>query len=153
MEESQESTIFSKLGGRKAVMAIVCIAAGVSIEIFGKNGLGAQMVALLTAIYGTFSVTNTVITNATAKLASSQQPVAEPAETAVEESAPVDLSANISAQIAANNQQLSAILNQIAQELSAQKLSGDKALEALNTVQAGQATVQKGLSILLGRGT
>jgi hypothetical protein len=50
-------------GGRKFLMALVLIIAGVIIEIYSKNGLSTNMAGMLAAIYATFSATNVIASN------------------------------------------------------------------------------------------
>lgn len=147
--------MFEVLGGRKFLGFIIAVVAGSLIEIFGKNGLGANMVALIGAAYATFAASNTLITNK--ELATASQPVApvevdltEQAQTAFDSQA---VTKEIRDTLIQNNQQLAGILNQIGTELANQQGANTQILEALNAVQAGQANVQKGLTIILGRGT
>jgi hypothetical protein len=51
------------IGGRKFLMAIILIAAGIVIEIYGKNGLSTNMASMLAGIYAIFSGSNALITN------------------------------------------------------------------------------------------
>ena len=142
------------LGGRKFLGFIISVVAGILIEIFGKNGLGANMVALLGAAYATFAASNSFVTAKTGE--GSEQPASQPAEEPApkeDSSAQVDISAMVTNQLNANNQQLAAILSQIGTELAKQQQADEKILEALNSVQASQSTVQKGLQIILSRGT
>lgn len=149
--------MFEVMGGRKFLGFIIAVVAGSLIEIFGKNGLGANMVALIGAAYATFAASNTLITNK--ELATAAAPVtpaplevdlAEPAQTAFDSQA---VTKEIRDTLIQNNQQLAGILNQIGTELANQQGANTQILEALNAVQAGQANVQKGLTIILGRGT
>ena len=143
------------LGGRKFLGFVISVIAGILIEVFGKNGLGANMVALLGAAYATFAASNSFITAKTGEGGGEQlanQPAEEPAPKE-DSSTQVDISAAVASQLAANNQQLAAILSQIGSELAKQQQADEKILEALNSVQASQSTIQKGLQIILSRGT
>lgn len=51
------------IGGRKFLMAILMLLAGVAIEIVGKNGLSVNMAGLMAALYTAFSASNAIITN------------------------------------------------------------------------------------------
>ena len=50
-------------GGRKFLMAIMLMIAGVLIEIYSKNGLSTNMAGMLAAIYATFSASNVIASN------------------------------------------------------------------------------------------
>jgi hypothetical protein len=50
-------------GGRKFLMALILIIAGVIIEIYSKNGLSVNMAGMLAAIYATFSAGNVIASN------------------------------------------------------------------------------------------
>jgi hypothetical protein len=146
-DSSQQQSIFDKIGGRKATMAFIIIVAGVLVEVFSKNGLGTNMVALLSTIYGTFSISNTLITNAAAKLTG--------AETTEEASTPSPSEVNlepVNQAIQANSAQLASILNQIGGELVKQQEVNQAIMQGLNSLQTSQSSVQKGMAALLGRG-
>lgn len=51
------------IGGRKFLMAIVMLIAGVAVELLGKNGLSVNMAGLMAALYTAFSASNALITN------------------------------------------------------------------------------------------
>lgn len=51
------------MGGRKFLMAVVLIIAGVVIELYSKNGLSTNMAGMLAAIYATFSASNVIASN------------------------------------------------------------------------------------------
>lgn len=142
--------MFDIIGGRKFVGFVIAVVAGALTEIFGKGGLSTEMVALIGASYATFAATNTVITN---KHANVEVEAVKPAASSPQPSAQdLGVQEAVAAQLSANNQQLADILNQIGRELANQQAANEKVLEALNSVQSGQATVQKGISILIGRG-
>jgi hypothetical protein len=52
-----ENNIFTKIGGRKFVIALVAVAAGLVVELAGK-GLSPTLAGFLVAVVGAFSVTN-----------------------------------------------------------------------------------------------
>lgn len=103
----ESGIFFDKLGGRKFVMSIICLVAGVLIEIYSKNGLSANMVALIGALYATFTGANAFITG---KSLSSEAATS-----------PQDGSKEILAKLEAQQQQLPSILNQIGMELAKQQ--------------------------------
>lgn len=51
-----------KLGGRKFLMALVCVGAGVAVDILSPNGLSAELAGLMAAIVATFSAANFAVT-------------------------------------------------------------------------------------------
>lgn len=48
------------LGGRKSIMALVILAVGAGIDLYSKAGLSANMLQLLSVIFGAFCVGNGV---------------------------------------------------------------------------------------------
>lgn len=58
----EPQTMFDKIGGRKFVLTIVILLFGSLLEAFGKNGLSANMVALLLGAGGIFGVANAATT-------------------------------------------------------------------------------------------
>lgn len=139
--------MFEKMGGRKFLMAVIVVTAGVVIEVYSKNGLSATMVTLLTAVYATFSTANAFVTRKFAD-------VSQEAEEEEEEVTPVQPAApsNLEAIIQSNNVQLNNILSQIAAELLKQATASTSLVEGVNSVQATQANIQKGITLILGRG-
>lgn len=57
-----EPTMFDKIGGRKFALTIIILLFGSLIEAFGKNGLSANMIALLLGAGGIFGVANAATT-------------------------------------------------------------------------------------------
>jgi hypothetical protein len=106
----ESGTFLDKLGGRKFLMSLICMAAGIVIELYGKNGLSANMVALIGAIYATFTGANAFITGKSINNSSEESSAA----------APVDLTP-IQAQMDKQQQQLAGILNQVGTELVKQQ--------------------------------
>lgn len=58
----EPQTMFDKIGGRKFALTIIILLFGSLIEAFGKNGLSANMVALLLGAGGIFGVANAATT-------------------------------------------------------------------------------------------
>jgi len=125
------------LGGRKFVMGLIMVAAGVVIEIYGKNGLSTNMVALLGAVYATFNAANALVTTKTASAAASQ-----PAEEAEPAPAPV-VQAPQEATQASVEAKLVPIVNAIAAELAKINDNQIRQEKALQVVQEAQISVQK----------
>ncbi len=63
------------LGGRKFVLAILSLVAGLLTHSLSPKGLSTEVVAMIVGILGTFSVANTV---ATVKAPNSQEPTDVP---------------------------------------------------------------------------
>jgi hypothetical protein len=153
--------MFESIGGRKFIMAVLCMLAGVAIELKAANGLSVNMLGLLTALYATFSATNTIITNKQLKVeAESAAELVTPVEPnkhtgssaeeffAKEASAP----AAPNAEIAELRSQLIPVIQTIGNELVSIK-DGQKAqIEAIGTMQQTVGNVQKGISALLSLG-
>lgn len=131
-----------KLGGRKFLMALLCMGAGVAIEIKGPSGLSANMVALLGALYATFSASNAVITR--------KQLDTEAAATASIPAAPVATLDSAPA-VEAIRQELVPVLNAMGQELGELKSNQLNQAQAMNALQTSLSTVQKGISFLLSK--
>lgn len=55
-------TLFDKLGGRKFLLTLIIIGVGALVEVFGKNGLSQNFVALLLGAAGVFGAANAAIT-------------------------------------------------------------------------------------------
>jgi hypothetical protein len=53
---------FDKVGGRKFVLAIVSLIAGLVTHVLSVKGLTSEVVGLIVGVIGTFSVANTVAT-------------------------------------------------------------------------------------------
>jgi uncharacterized membrane protein required for colicin V production len=51
-----------KLGGRKFLMALICVSAGVAVDILSPNGLSAELAGLMAAIVAAFSAANYAVT-------------------------------------------------------------------------------------------
>lgn len=138
--------MLEQMGGRKFLMAVLCMAAGVAIELKAENGLSVNMLGLLTAIYATFSATNTIITNKQLKIEASEggaevpSPVVEQPEAAA---------------VAPNNElqelrtQLVPIVNLIGQELVSIKDAQKAQMEATGAIQQTVSNIQKAISALL----
>lgn len=58
----KSKSLFDKIGGRKFTMALITIGIAASVDIFASNGLSVNMLGLLTAVYATFSASNTLVT-------------------------------------------------------------------------------------------
>lgn len=115
------------LGGRKFIMGILIAAAGVAVEVLGKNGLSANMAGLLIGIYAAFNTANAIITSK-AVTAQESEPVAAP----VPKIDTQELEAK-----------LVPIVNVIAQQLQALNDNQIRQEKALQTVQESQLTTQK----------
>ena len=55
-------SLFDKIGGRKFVLTIFILIIGALIDVFGKNGLSQNMVALLVGASTVFGVANAAVT-------------------------------------------------------------------------------------------
>ena len=53
---------FDKIGGRKFVLAIISLIAGLATHVLSVKGLSTEVVGLIIGVIGTFSVANTVAT-------------------------------------------------------------------------------------------
>ena len=53
---------FDKIGGRKFVLAIISLIAGLVTHVLSAKGLTSEVVGLIVGVIGTFSVANTVST-------------------------------------------------------------------------------------------
>lgn len=54
-------SLFDKIGGRKFVLTIFILIIGALIDVFGKNGLSQNMVALLVGASTVFGVANAAV--------------------------------------------------------------------------------------------
>jgi hypothetical protein len=52
--------MIEKLGGRKSIMAAVILAVGAGIDMYSKAGLSANMLQLLSVVFGAFCIGNGV---------------------------------------------------------------------------------------------
>lgn len=55
--------MFEALGGRKFLMTLLVMAAGVAIEIFGPNGMSATMASFMGGLVAIFAGSNAMITS------------------------------------------------------------------------------------------
>jgi len=53
---------FDKIGGRKFVLAVISLIAGLATHVLSAKGLTTEVVGLIVGVIGTFSVANTVAT-------------------------------------------------------------------------------------------
>lgn len=134
--------MLEKIGGRKFLMALITIGAGIVVELMSRNGLSANMVALLGAIYATFSTANAYVTGkaATSAPGESEAPSLPSAE---------ELAAPAAQAIGQLHQSLSGILNQVGAEIAKTNEVQVKQSEALATVQSSLAAQQKALAAIL----
>lgn len=68
---------FDKIGGRKFVLAVISLIAGLATHVLSAKGLTTEVVGLIVGVIGTFSVANTV---ATVKAPGSQEGAASSSE-------------------------------------------------------------------------
>lgn len=59
--EETEATI-DRLGGRKFILALLSLVAGLLTHAFSAKGLSTEVVAMIVGLVGTFSIANTVST-------------------------------------------------------------------------------------------
>lgn len=124
------------LGGRKFVMGLIMVTAGVVIEIYGKNGLSTNMVALLGAVYATFNAANALVTSRTANAASQPVEPTEASSAPVVEAPPEATQASVEAKLVPIVQAIAAELGKINENQSRQE-------RALQIVQEAQLATQK----------
>jgi len=125
------------IGGRKFLMSLIIMIAGVIIELKGANGLSVNMAGLLAAILATFSASNTIITNKQLKVEASEgQPAGEPV---VAPQASVD----------ELKSQLIPIINTIGGELVSIKDNQAAQMQATGVMQQTVGNISKGVSALL----
>ena len=114
------------IGGRKFLMVILMLGVGMGIEILGKNGLSTTMAGLIMGLYTAFSAANVV---ATVKAQKGEAPAS------VEPTAPIE---------PLDMTPITGALSHLVERNAAQE-------QALQTLQASQASVQKALAAILSR--
>lgn len=135
------------MGGRKFIMALFIMGAGIVIEIKNPNGISVSMVGLLSAIYATFSASNTIITNKQAKTSDGAPEVITVPSTPESGEAPVAPIAN--EEVSQLRAQLIPIISTIGNELVAIKDGQLAHMQATSTMQQSVSNVQKGISAIL----
>lgn len=129
----ESNTFFDKIGGRKLVMSILSLAVGIVLELYSKNGLSANMLTLIGALYATYAGTNTLITNKALGGSGASAASEAPAAAAVK---------SLESKMDTQASQLAAILNQIGSELA-------KGQEQQLIIQQSLLTMQKSISTML----
>ncbi len=140
------------MGGRKFIMAIVIMIAGVVIELKSANGISVSMVGLLTALYATFSASNTLITNKQLKIEASGVSSLPESAGQINQAEPEASSSNIATESVAIDelrQQLIPIVNTIGNELVSLKEGQAAQMQAIGTIQQSASNIQKGISALI----
>lgn len=69
--------MLDKLGGRKFLMALFVLGIGAFIDVRSEKGISTEMVALITAIYATFSASNAILTSKELSVGSLVEKVSE----------------------------------------------------------------------------
>jgi hypothetical protein len=69
--------MLDKLGGRKFLMALFVLGIGAFIDVRSEKGISTEMVALITAIYATFSASNAMLTSKELSVGSLVEKVSE----------------------------------------------------------------------------
>lgn len=127
--------MFESLGGRKFVMTVLIMAAGVAVEVHAPTGMSVTMAGFLASILATFSATNAIISTRSIKADGQKTETSTSTDSSPEAIAKMDT--------LLNNQIL---LNQGLSEVLGRQETSDKALQ---TLQTSTASVQKTLVAFL----
>lgn len=125
------------IGGRKFIGFVVLLAAGVLIEVYGKQGLTSTMAMYLGGLYAAFTTANAVTTTMAAKFGLAQnEPAAAstPAQTNGEQ---------------VSSTEVAAVLNQIAAALQSIQQSQGANAQAVNILQQSTEGLQKAVGALI----
>lgn len=123
------------IGGRKFIGFVVLLAAGVLIEVYGKQGLTATMAMYLGGLYAAFTTANAVTTSMAAKFSSQQSPEVPTA------------AATNSEQV--SSAEVAAVLSQIATALQSIQQSQGANAQAVNILQQSTEGLQKAIGTLI----
>jgi hypothetical protein len=121
------SSPLDKFGGRKFLMGMLMLAVGGVIESLNPNGISANMVALIGAVYATFSASNAFVTGRQLNA-----PVAEAAAPEAPTPQPIDLSP-----LAANQEQIGQAIGALMQQQAQSMEMQSKQTESLQTILKG----------------
>lgn len=125
--------MFEAIGGRKFIFGLLIIVGGALAELFGKNGLSANLVALMGTIYTIFSTANAITTIKVPP----GQPVTQPTEE-ISVPSPMPQEENKSAppvEVERLRADLIPILNQIGVEFNNLNQAVQVNQQSLNTIQ------------------
>lgn len=68
------SEFLDKLGGRKMALTLLVIVVGALVDVFGKNGLSANLAGLLVGATAVFGAANAAVTMQVSKASKQDQP-------------------------------------------------------------------------------